>query len=347
MRSFFSDQTLDTQVAKSILNRHRDLLPFPVDGSVNLSSLGLGEAHHIIQVLSQDRQCVLIRIGLRGKESVKSLANEQAILDALPDGIGPSLYAWDLSCTNVSEPYAILEYCPGIFKTEWSSSDISRHAARLARLHSTRFAFHGPLHGEQNSAPFSLLRRFDVAYSYWEERQPDMLRQPLIRQVARGVRETFANRDHYFTQLTQFSLVHGDLHPLNIVISDKSMRYIDWEAAYVGDPAHDLSMLGWEIGTGWQIALDRESMQFFMREYQTHTQSDESLDLRRDAWMLYTMFFDQIYHRTRIPHDTTGRQLFVVEQIEAYLAKRFGLESLLNVHAEPSETLRWARCGRA
>jgi aminoglycoside phosphotransferase (APT) family kinase protein len=337
MRSFFSDQTLNTQVVKSILDRHRGLLPFPVDGSVKLSSPGVGEGHHIVQVLNQNQQSVLIRIGLRGEESVKSLANEQAILNALPEGIAPSLYAWDLSRTNVSEPYSILGYCPGIFKTEWSSSDISRHAAQLARLHSTRFASHGPLNGEQNSEPFSMLGRFDAAYSYWEERQPAMLRQSLIRQFGRHVREILADRDHYFTRLTRFSLVHGDLHPLNIVISDESMRYIDWESAYVGDPAHDISMLGWEIGTGWQIALDRDSMQFFMSEYQTLSDEDESLDQRRDSWMLYTMFFDQIYHRTRIPHDPTGKQRFVVNQIEGYLAKRFGLESLLNVEAQASE----------
>ena len=40
-----------------------------------------------------------------------------------------------------------------------------------------------------------------------------------------------------------FSLLHGDLHPGNIIVgSDGSLDFIDWELAMMGDPLHDLAI---------------------------------------------------------------------------------------------------------
>jgi hypothetical protein len=39
--------------------------------------------------------------------------------------------------------------------------------------------------------------------------------------------------------------------------------------------------------------------------------------------MVSTMFFDQLYHRTQIPSDSTGKQAYTVQQIETYLNARF------------------------
>jgi hypothetical protein len=100
------------------------------------------------------------------------------------------------------------------------------------------------------------------------------------------------------------------------------LLYIHWEWAAIGDPAQDIAMLGWDIATAWQMELRGERLDAFLNAYLA-LQPDDTLHLRRDLWMVVTMFFDQMYHRTQIPSDTTGKQASTVQQLETYLARRF------------------------
>ena len=81
-------------------------------------------------------------------------------------------------------------------------------------------------------------------------------------------------------------------------------------------------MLGWDVATAWQMELRGERLDGFLAAYLA-LEPDETFRERRDLWMVSTMFFDQMYHRTQIASDTTGRQTYTVQQIETFLTQRF------------------------
>ncbi len=98
------------------------------------------------------------------------------------------------------------------------------------------------------------------------------------------------------------------------------LHRLEW--ATIGDPACDLATVGWDIATAWQFELTGERLDRFLETY-LMLEPDDTLRQRRDVWMVYTMFFDQMYHRTQIPSDMTGKQADTVRQIETYLRQRF------------------------
>ncbi|NJN18706.1 MAG: hypothetical protein HC822_21845 [Oscillochloris sp.] len=51
--------------------------------------------------------------------------------------------------------------------------------------------------------------------------------------------------------------------------------------------------------------------------------NDSAAVLRRECWMLFSMYFDQIYHRTQLANDPHGHQAFTVNQLERCLLARF------------------------
>ncbi len=70
------------------------------------------------------------------------------------------------------------------------------------------------------------------------------------------------------------------------------------------------------------MELTGERLDSFLDTYLA-LEPDDTLRQRRDLWMVYTMFFDQMYHRTQISTDSTGKQAYTVRQIETYLTDRF------------------------
>lgn len=307
----------------TIIRRHQAALQLAQVTQVSATVLGQGEANLNMLVRVNQAQHFNVRIGLRGPESARTLQQEQAALQLVPPGIGPRAYVVDVSGRDLAQPYSILEYLPGVIKAAWSDADLLLHAHTLAQLHQRTFNQHGDLAQPSDSA-LDMLQRFDAAVRYWATREPAILALPHNQRLLPTLRDFIATHNQLFTSLRSFTLVHGDLHKLNIVFSGAHIRYIDWESAQIGDPALDLAMIGWDVATAWQMELSSQRRERFLHAY-LQQRADPTLITRRDVWMVYTMFFDQIYHRTQIASDTSGRQAHTVQQIERYLRARFAI----------------------
>ncbi|MCB0190434.1 MAG: aminoglycoside phosphotransferase family protein [Anaerolineae bacterium] len=311
--------TIETVTA--ILHKHSDALGLESISYVETASIGQGEANSNVLVKVNQSRDFNLRIGLRDKESERTLQGEFDVLQRVPEGIGPRAFVVDFSRTDISAPYMVLEYVAGMVKQTWDRADLEAHARTLARLHRQKFDRHGTL-GQLSDASYDFLHRFDVAVDYWRTNHPYLLDIPFVKRLLPAVRHFVADNNDLFMGLERFSLVHGDAHPQNILFDGNRLWYIDWEWAVVGDPACDIAMLGWDIATHWQMELTGERLDGFLEAYLA-LEPDDTLRQRRDVWMVYTMCFDQIYHRTQIATDTTGRQLYTVQQIERYLTERF------------------------
>jgi aminoglycoside phosphotransferase (APT) family kinase protein len=314
-------ETPSIETITAILRKHRNILYLEQIEQVELALIGQGEANINLLVTVNRSHRFNIRIGLRGKESERTLQSEFEVLQLLPSGIGPGVFALDFSQTHLPQPYLLLQYITGALKKTWDLADLQLHAHTLARLHQRKFDGHGPI-GQLSEAPYDFLYRFDVALNYWQSHHPYLLEIPVVQRLFRPIRHFIVAHRDLFMALRHFTIVHGDLHPLNILFNGDQLCYIDWEMAAIGDPALDVSMIGWDIETSWQMELTGDHIRDFLDTYLA-LEPDDTLPQRREVWMIYTMFFDQLYHRTQIPNDVTGRQLYTVQQIESYLTQRF------------------------
>lgn len=315
----YSLPTVETVTA--IVREHRDVLGLEEIEGVASSLLGQGEANlNVLVTVNQSRRFNL-RIGLRDRESGRTLESEFDVLQIAPPGIGPRAFLVDFSRTALPQPYMVLEYLQGELKKTWDAADLQAHARTLARLHQRKFDRHGAVR-HLSDAPYDFLHRFHVAVNYWQTHHPYLLDIPIVQRLLPPIRHFVAGHNDLFTALRRFTIVHGDAHALNILFTGDRVRSIDWEWATIGDPASDIAMIGWDIATAWQMELTGERLDAFL-ETSLELEPDDTLRQRRDLWMVYTMFFDQMYHRTQIPDDPTGRQSYTVQQIETYLTDRF------------------------
>jgi aminoglycoside phosphotransferase (APT) family kinase protein len=307
--------------AAAIIQCHRDSLGLKGIDQIETALLGQGEANLNVLVTVNQAQRFNLRIGLREAESERTLQREYDVLQLVPHGIGPRAYVVDLSRTLLNQPYMLLDYLAGELKTSWDMADLEAHAHTLARLHQQTFVQHGVI-GQLSDPPYDFLHRFDTGVTYWQIHHPYLLDIPVVQRLLPAIRQLISANADLFARLQRFTLVHGDAHPLNIFFQGDHVAYIDWEWAAIGDPAQDIAMLGWDVPTAWQMELTGERLDGFLAAYLA-LQPDATLRERRDLWMVSTMFFDQLYHRTQIPSDTTGRQAYTVQQIETYLTQRF------------------------
>ena len=316
-----SDSFPTIETVTAIVEKHRDSLSLERIEQVDTTLIGRGEANLNLLVRVNQSRCFNLRIGLRNHESECNLQNEFEVLKIVPKDVGPSAFAIDFQQTHLPQPYMLLEYIDGKLKPKWNLTDLQAHARTLARLHQRKFCGHGAVYHLSN-APYDFLQRFDVAINYWQIHHPYLFDILIVKRLLPSIHHFVTLHNDLFRGLRHFSIIHGDAHPLNILFSNNRVRYIDWERAAIGDPASDIAMIGWDIATSWQMKLTGEWFSSFLDTYLT-LEPDATLCQRRDVWMVYTMFFDQMYHRTQMTTDLTDKHSYTVRQIETYLTNRF------------------------
>jgi aminoglycoside phosphotransferase (APT) family kinase protein len=309
------------ELVLGLLRRHQDALTLSRVGMVGLDLIGRGEANLNLRVRLEEGPDLNLRIGLRGDESVAALHREFSLLRVVPGDVGPRAFVQDSTGADLPYPYLLLEYLAGDISPHWPPASYDAHARTLARLHMQAYDRHGDL-DSLTTEPFDMLARFDAACHYWNERTPELFELPFVPRLRAAIRQYIVARRTHFTSLPGFSLVHGDAHWRNILLYEGRARYIDWEWATIGDPACDVAKVGWDVATAWQFALTGEQLEGYLDTYLA-LRPDPTLRARREVWMVFTMFFDQLYHRTRLGDDRSGQHRLTVQQLERYLTERF------------------------
>ena len=184
---------------------------------------------------------------------------------------------------------------------------------------------------ERRSSTLSLVERFSSSLAWWRAARPDVVSDPEVAQLLPRAEAFVAAAAPAFDRLNRFALVHGDLIVTNILVDDAGTpRYVDWEWSEIGDPAHDLAMLGGQVASRpCYLSLDRGRIRSLLAAYLRHATSlqDETLDsleTRRGAWEVFDRFFCSLHFRTRrgTPEDRTGRYSRAVADLTAGLDRR-------------------------
>jgi aminoglycoside phosphotransferase (APT) family kinase protein len=310
------------ETVKAIVEHHHSTLHVEQIDRVDLSLIGQGYANLNVHVTVNRIQHFNLRIGFRHrKKAERKLQREFDALPLVPPGIGPRAFVLDVSRTYLPQPYSILEYLPGQVKAAWCDEDLEMHARTLAQLHRRKFDRHGKI-GHLTDARFDIVHRFETELYYWQTHRPDLFDLGSAQRLLPAIRHFVADHSGLFADLRTFTIVHGDLHPLNILFHDDHLYYIDWQWAHIGDPAHDVAMIGWSAANSPGMELTGRRLDAFLDTYLMHNM-DPTLRRRRDVWMVYSMFFDYLYFRGQASADSAGKPSFSAREIEAYLTERF------------------------
>lgn len=310
-------------------------------GDVSIRLLGQGESYAAWLLAEDGASPLVVRVARRALNDLpRPMAEEFAALRMVPHDIGPSpIVLADRAENALGAPYMVTSYVPGRERppVEWSDALLSAHAAQLARLHERTFDRCGPVTvaPERRSSTLSLVERFSSSLAWWRAARPDVMSDPEVARLLPRAEAFVAAAAPAFERLDRFALVHGDLIVTNILVDDAGTpRYVDWEWSEIGDPAHDLAMLGGHVASRpCYLSLDRGRIRSLLAAYLRHAASREdetldSLETRHGAWEVFDRFFCALHFRTRrgTPEDRAGRYTNAVADLTAGLDRRLSTD---------------------
>lgn len=293
--------------------------PFAGWAEPEIGFLARGESYEAWSVRHGGEHLV-VRIAHRSPADLpRPMQNELTALALLPDDVGPRVFEHGTDDAELGAAYMVMTFVPGrvLDAAGWTDDLLARHAARLARLHlaTARRPAAQPAGRERVPGPGPLaavetpLERLDGALRWFGATGPVM--DDAFARLLGPVRAYLEQREPAFAAVDRWCLVHGDLLLPNILVDDAGEpRYVDWEWAQLGDPAHDLGLIGGAVAADpWHVPLSPDRVRRFVLAYADalaeqapggagHWGGPDDLLLRRDAWHVAEAFTSGLYYAT-------------------------------------------------
>jgi aminoglycoside phosphotransferase (APT) family kinase protein len=260
------------QVVRRIDPTCKLLRSWPLIGGVSAQVIGL----EIKRADGHIQKMILRRHGaIDLQHNPHIAADEFALLQILRSSALPTPVPFhlDTSRTIFPTPYLVIEFVDGAsdFAPANVSDFIRQMAAVLARIHWI----------QGQSLAISFLPRLVDRVAEKLKNSPAVLDDALDEGRIRAALAAASP----LLQANQWTLLHGDFWPGNILWKDGQLRaVIDWEDALIGDPLADLAYARLEI----LFAFGDEAMLDFTRAYQQSQIAIPSLDVANlpfwDLW---------------------------------------------------------------
>jgi aminoglycoside phosphotransferase (APT) family kinase protein len=253
-----------------------------INEQLTIEPLGTGERNQNYLINNQ----LVLRIGLMNL-SEKYLTREFKWLKKIKTNAPKPLH---LDTTSLEKPFSILSYTEGKQKETWTNEELALHAKQLANLNKTKSKFWG---FEQKNRMFDIEKSFlsDVRHIGGKHDADD---KAIIKKTASILHQHL----ELFTEIKEFSLIHGDCCNSNILHHNGNINYIDWEWSTFRDNAEDPARLYYEncYCPPWSAKLDSEQINFFLDEYQKH-HPDPTLKKRVELWNRYWRATDYLHFK--------------------------------------------------
>ena len=266
-------------------------LPEPF-GPIHSELLGRGESNLSFRLSVGHEHSFTLRLCHR-PEVAQNLEREFALLHTLPQGFGPRPYLLETSAEILPGPFALVSYLPGEVLTRLTLEQLRAHGRRLAELHNATES-----HAEGAAAP-DIHQEFLSSLAYWRGSHPALLEQPEVKRLISALERHFERVSAPLLGSARAVIIHGDPCLPNILFDGAQVNYIDWEWTRLGDPAQDLSQVGWHFeNLPWQTRLSEFEEATYLNAYQ-EVRPDPTLLERRRLWVALYGFFDHLHFRTK------------------------------------------------
>lgn len=261
-------------------------------GPIHSELLGRGESNLSFRLSLGQQQSFTLRLCHR-PEVAQNLEREFTLLGTLPKGFGPRPYLLDTSAEILPGPFALVSYLPGEVQARLTLEQLRAHGCRLAELHNATES-----HAEGAASP-DIHQEFLSSLAYWRGSHPALLEQPDVKRLILVLGRHFERVSAPLAGSARAVIIHGDPCLPNILFDGAQANYIDWEWTRLGDPAQDLSQVGWHFeNPPWQTRLSETDEAAYLDAYQG-LRPDPTLLERRRLWVTLYGFFDHLHFRTK------------------------------------------------
>lgn len=280
-----------------------------IPAKIEIQLLAKGESNFNYLVLVNNTKFIF-RLPLY-KDRGKGLENEYNLSKILPSGLAPKVFYFDNSKKIIPYIFSIIEFMEGEHTTKWNNKMLIEHARKLSKLHQLK------------SDKSMLGRKFSVYKRLIHEIEGENLYQDQIKnnkilsELFEKIKEKFLENEYLFSNMKEFSLIHGDLCLTNMLYSkNNGPIYIDWEWYYYGDVAFDFAKFYNDVELlPWYIKLDKDKEKVFLDAYQKEIK-DETLKQRISLWQIYIQFTDLIYFMWKVENYDKNNSAFPKEKYE-------------------------------
>jgi len=262
--------------------------------------LGIGEGNinYIFKIKDKRFICrVNIDKGVpdKSKEEFNSLKKIENL------NIAPKAFYYHPKDKRFPYGFIILEFIDGKpfrkRKRNYTQKQVKQIAFLLAELHSK--ACRGL---QRKNYSFRHYLKECNAYIRRINKQNNKLKREL-RNVCSAIRDFLPKREKH-----EFSLIHGDVCPQNIIEIKKGLKLIDWESLQCSDPAKDIANILIDLG------LKNNNLNFFLKEYQKIREDQTILERAK----IYSILLRATYFLWEI---TRSFEIINKELPEEYITK--------------------------
>jgi len=249
---------------------------------------GLSNTHFLLHFQNSERWVVkcakgYVANGLRKEAKAYTLLQETELhLDCFLQTKGT---AAESNCLFV-------RYVQGQNIHTWSPPILEKLALALKEIHHISSPFAGNV---LNPKKAKLTPHLELQKRARLMRTQIQKETPRFERIFDHVLAIMASNQTHFHEITEFSLLHGDIHYENLIVdSGGSLKLIDWERSQFGDRAFDLALINWHAQ---ECIVDTDAQQQLLSLYATSQEERVTLASRVACWTLFRLVSDYLFLR--------------------------------------------------
>lgn len=219
----------------------------------SFKKLGMGEGNlnYLFRIGNKKFIC---RINI-DKEVPNKTRDEHKALKLVENlNIAPKVYYMHKADKSFPKDFLILEFIEGkpfrMKKRNYTARQIKQIAQLLARLHSKKITMPKKKYSYQHYIKEG--DKFIKSINKYTKNKLDSK----LEEISKKIKAFVPKKESH-----EFSLIHGDVCPQNIVETKKGLELIDWESLRYSDPAKDVANVLVDLG------IKNDDLTLFMKEY--------------------------------------------------------------------------------
>jgi thiamine kinase-like enzyme len=249
-------------------------------------------ADFVVVVNSRNKYFLRFDVGFDGR-----LQEEFSLLLDLPEEIGPFPYVFEKKGKCFDYDLQVLSFERGKSLKMFFEMHLIILARKLADIHKIKSP-NMEMSGKKVSK-LNLLDYFVSVNEKYFQNCPEMMEDKYIKEQLGLFQKYLFEMQDLFNNINEFSLIHGNLEPKNILFNEYDVKLVDWKNAHFCDNARDMATFFYE--DSWfgerRVKLERDRIELFLDNYLKAYWSDSTFKKRVNVWVVFDMFCSLILVR--------------------------------------------------
>lgn len=218
------------------------------------------------------------------------LEKEFLLLQDLPEELGPFPYIFERKGKYFDYDLLVLSFEKGKSLKMFFEMHLILLARKLADLHKIK-SREMEIAGKKTNK-LNLWEYFVSTNEKYFQNCPEMMEDVFIKELLGSFQKYLFEMQDMFDNLSEFSLIHGNLEPKNILFNEYEIRLVNWKNAHFCDNARDIATFYYD--ECWfgerRVKLEKDRVELFLDNYLKAYWSDSTFKKRVSVWVVFDMF---------------------------------------------------------